>query len=144
MRGSLKLVIAVFVLCLAGSFAGSAASPDADFKAASDQALKNIQTPAGRDYEAKVRPLITKAVQDAVQECLVGNQAEAEFGIVFFISAKGQAQRVVCSSREPIVTCAVKKIRFETALPRPPGDKWAVQIHMAFDFWQNSTTQPRR
>ena len=144
MRSSLKLVIAILVLCLAGSFPGSAASPDSDFKAASDQAVKNIQTPAGRDYEAKVRLLITKAVQDAVQECLMGNQAEAEFGIVFFISANGRAQRVVCSSREPIVTCAVKKIRFESALPRPPGDKWAVQIRMSFDFWPSSASPPRR
>jgi hypothetical protein len=140
----MKTAIALLAICLTGSLAVWAASPDSDFQAASDRALQNARTPAGREYEAKVRPLITKAVQDAVQECLRGNQAEAEFGIVFFIAANGQAQRVTCSSREPIVTCAVKKIRFETALPPPPGDKWAVQIRMSFDFWQSSTIKPKR
>lgn len=139
----MRAVITVLVVWLVGSFTGSAASPSSDFQAASDQASQNTRTNAGRDYDDKVRPMIIKAVQDAVQECLVGPHVEADFGIVFFISANGQVQRVVSSSKEPIVTCAVKKIHFPAALPRPPRDSWAVQIRMAFDYWQSAPPAKR-
>lgn len=139
----MRAVITVLVVWMVGSFTGSAASPSSDFQAASDQASQNTRTNAGRDYDDKVRPMIIKAVQDAVQECLVGPHVEADFGIVFFISANGQVQRVVSSSKEPIVTCAVKKIHFPAALPRPPRDSWAVQIRMAFDYWQSAPPAKR-
>lgn len=139
----MKVAITALVVWVAGSFAAAAASSTSDFQAASDQALQNIRTNAGHDYEIKVRPMIIKAVQDAIQECLVGPHVEADFGIVFFISANGQVQRIVSSSKEPIVACAVKKIHFQAALPRPPRDSWAVQIRMAFDYWQSEPPAKR-
>lgn len=139
----MRTVITVLVVWMAGSLTSSAVSPGADFQAASDQASQNIRTNAGHDYEVKVRSIIIKAVQDAVQECLVGPHVEADFGIVFFISANGQVQRIVSSSKEPIVTCAVKKIHFQAALPRPPRDSWAVQMRMAFDYWQSEPPAKR-
>ena len=139
----MRAVIAVLVVWMVASFTGSAASSDSDFQAASQQALQNTRTNAGRDYEIKVQPLIIKTVQDAVQECLVGPHMEADFGIVFLISANGQIQRIVSSSKEPIVTCAVKKIHFRAALPRPPRDSWAIQIRMAFYYWQSEPPAKR-
>jgi hypothetical protein len=139
----MKVAIIALVVWVAGSFATAAASSSSDFQAASDQASQNARTNAGHDYDDKVCPMIIKAVQDAIQECLVGPHVEADFGIVFFISAKGQVQRVVSSSNEPIVSCAVKKIHLPAALPRPPRDSWAVQIRMAFDYWQSAPPAKR-
>jgi hypothetical protein len=132
----MRVAITALVVWVAGSFATAAASSSSDFQAASDQALQNIRTNAGHDYEIKVRPMIIKAVHDAVEECLVGPHVEADFRIVFLISANGRVQRVLSSSKEPVVTCAVKKIHFRAALPRPPRDSWAIEIRMAFDYWK--------
>ncbi len=133
----MKTAITVLAIWIAGSLTASAASASSDFQAAYDEARVNRKTNPGHDYEIKVRTLIHKALSDAIKECAGAKPHwEAKFEVAVIIAADGRVKRILSSSRQALVVCAMKKARSRLFLPRPPRDSWPIGMGLAYMYWK--------
>lgn len=122
---------------IVGSVSALSASASSDFQAAFDEARLNRKTNPGHDYEIKVRKIIHKALGDAIKEC-AGAQPhwEAKFEVAVIIAVDGRVHRVLSSSRQALVLCAMKKARSRLLVPRPPRDSWPIGMELAYMYWK--------
>lgn len=81
--------------------------------------------------------MIHKALSDAIKEC-AGAQPhwEAKFEVAVIFAANGRVHRILSSSKQALVLCAIKKARSRLLLPRPPRDSWPIGMGLAYMYWK--------